>query len=77
MKMLRRFSALSFFMALLALGSEALAQPSRGGGRPPGRPSHGSSGNRHSIPELDPAAAGAIGVVVAGGALLIARRRKR
>ncbi len=75
MEKLRRLLALSMFAALLAFSSEALAQGRPNGrpqGPPPGRPP-----GRHSIPELDPAAVGAIGVIVAGGALLIARRRKR
>jgi hypothetical protein len=32
---------------------------------------------RHSIPEFDPASIGAIAAIVAGGGILIARRRSR
>jgi hypothetical protein len=38
--------------------------------RPPKR-------NRKAVPELDPAAVGALASVVAGGSVLLARRRKR
>ena len=41
----------------------------RGGGR--------GGGGRHSVPEFDPAAAGAIAALLASGALTIAHRRKR
>jgi hypothetical protein len=32
---------------------------------------------RHSVPEFDPAAGGALAVLLAGGALFIANRRRR
>ncbi len=45
-------------------------------GRPPPGPSHGERGHRRSVPEFDPATVGAIAALVAGGGVLIARRRK-
>lgn len=38
---------------------------------------HAGRPRPRSIPELDPATAGAIAAIVAGGGVLIARRRKR
>lgn len=46
----------------------------RGGGKGGGR---AGGGGRHSVPEFDPAAAGAIAALLASGALTIAHRRKR
>ena len=48
------------------LGAAAPALAARGGGH----------GGHFAVPELDPAAVGAVAALVAGGALLVARRRK-
>lgn len=37
----------------------------------------GPSSSARSVPEFDPAAAGVIGALVAGGGVLLARRRRR
>jgi hypothetical protein len=57
-------------------GEGARATGYRDGAAPRGR--GGEPGNgRHSVPEFDPAAAGAIAALLAGGALTIASRRSR
>ncbi len=79
--MLRRFIVVT--AAALALGalhvSPAAAQTNTRGNPPPGpegNPGRGHTGT-HSIPEFDPTTAGAIGAVLAGGVILVARRRRR
>ncbi len=43
----------------------------------PRHPPHGPRGGDHRwVPEFDPAAAGAVGALIAGGGLLLARRRR-
>ncbi len=84
--MLRHVFAALAAVALYALPpSSAVAQghSSDHPGAHPGGRDHGSGGaggghsGAHVIPEFDPSAAGAIGVALAGGILLVARRRQR
>lgn len=51
--------------------SEGENDPGRGGRERRGRP------EAHWVPEFDPATAGAIAVIIAGGGVLVARRRER
>lgn len=49
----------------------------RGGhGNGNGNGNGGGGGGGHSVPEFDPAAGGAMGALLAGGALTLARRRR-
>ncbi len=65
-------------LALLSMGS-ALAQNqdgnSQGEDQDGDRPRTSSA--THSVPEFAPAAAGTIAVLVAGGGVLVTRRRRR
>ncbi len=81
--MLRRIAMTTGLIAACTMyASSASAQHG-----PPGDVPRDSGGGSHpyggghehprSIPEFDPAAVGAFGVIVAGGGLLLARRRKR
>jgi len=66
------FSAL--LVAAFALPPAALAEQNgpAGGSRGDGR----GGGKRHSAPEFDATAVGAIAAVIAGGGVLLARRRR-
>ncbi len=73
-------------MALPPAAAGGERPPGHTGGSPPhpgntGGASghHGTPGGSpiHVIPEFDPAALGAIGALVAGGVVLVARRRRR
>ena len=80
--MIRRF-ALSVLLVFLCVAApaSALAEgrhkhgggPSGGGGT---SGTGGKSGGRSWVPEFDPATVGAVAVVLAGGGLILARRRK-
>jgi LPXTG-motif cell wall-anchored protein len=82
--MLRRIvmCSLAASVAAFLLSAAPVAAQHEGGGRQgkgapkPGGERGGGKG-RKSLPEFDPAAAGAVGALVAGGAVLLARRRKR
>ncbi len=41
------------------------------------RPDKGHDWKRHSVPEFDPAAGGALAVLLTGGVLFVANRRRR
>ncbi len=80
----------AILLALLFAGGSALAErkvdrddqigggPGRSHERadPPGHAYGRQEPAMHSVPEFGPAAAGAIAVLVAGGGVLLARRRK-
>ncbi len=80
----------AILLALLFAGGSALAERKvdrddrigGGAGRnhepgdPPGHAYGRQDKATHSVPEFGPAAAGAIAVLVAGGGVLLARRRK-
>jgi hypothetical protein len=74
--MIRR-SALSLLLVLACVAAplSALAEPRQkhGGGNSGGG---GQGGVRQWVPEFDPATVGAVAVVLAGGGLILARRRK-
>jgi hypothetical protein len=80
--MIRRFGlSLLLVLACVAAPSYALAEPphKHGGGGPKGGGNSGAggqSGTRQWVPEFDPATVGAVAVVLAGGGLILARRRK-
>jgi hypothetical protein len=79
--MIRRFGlSLLLVLACVAAPSSALAEPPhKHGGGPKGGGNSGAggqSGTRQWVPEFDPATVGAIAVVLAGGGLILARRRK-
>ncbi len=81
--MLRRLIFTTAVLGVVAFTTPAAAQRHPAGGSG-GRGDHGGdNGNHpghtrpHSIPEFDPATAGAIAAVLAGGGVLIARRRRR
>lgn len=69
----RSLLGLAALALALALPVAALADdgPSRGG-----RGHEGRGGERSRAPEFDPTTAGAIAAAIAGGTVLIARRRK-
>ncbi len=81
--MLRRLIFATAVLGVVAFTTPAAAQrhPAGGPGGPGGN--NGNNGNHsghtrpHSIPEFDPTTAGAIAAVLAGGGVLIARRRRR
>jgi hypothetical protein len=79
--MIRR-SALSLLLVLACVAAplSALAEPRQkhGGGNSGGGNSGGGGqgGVRQWVPEFDPATVGAVAVVLAGGGLILARRRK-
>lgn len=80
--MLRRFIvATAVALALGLHASPAAAQnDSRGedrGGPGGAKRHHPGDRPRRSVPEFDPAAVGTMAAVLAGGGLLIARRRRR
>lgn len=57
---------------LLLLGLALCATPALADDRRGGRGGRG----RHGVPEFDPAVAGAIAALMAGGSVLVARKRK-
>jgi hypothetical protein len=61
-------SVASLLLLLIALASPVAALAQHPGGH--------SRRDRHAAPEFDPSAAGVIVTLVAGGAILVARRRK-
>jgi hypothetical protein len=65
----------AFVVLILSTGVPARALAAPSGDRDHHEPRRGPP--VHAVPELDPSVVGAIAAVVAGGALLIARRRKR
>ncbi len=70
--LLRSMCATVVLGLLLALPVASVAQTRPSGGRTDRPRDYG----RLNAPEFDPAAVGAMAAVVAGGAVLIARRRK-
>ena len=80
MKTAIRTSILSaLLVAAFALPAAALAD--KGGSPPELRGDHRGGGNRgggngHGVPEFDVAAVGAIAAVIAGGGIMLARRRR-
>ena len=70
----------SILVSAVAIPATVLADGQRGnrgdrGGRDGGS-RHEGGGRRHSAPEFDVAAVGAIAAVIAGGGIVLARRRK-
>jgi hypothetical protein len=60
------------------LTSAALASDGSGDGSRAGvTEGEGGGGGSHRVPEFDPAAAGAVAALLAGGALTLANRRRR
>lgn len=69
----RWFTALAGVpLALLLSAAPAMAQNQNDQGQ-----NDNSQGNTRAAPEFDPAVAGVIGAMVAGGGLMLARRRRR
>lgn len=71
-------------LVLVALVGLALATTAAAKHKHPGNETNGGGGNggtqgtsRSWVPEFDPATVGAVAVVLAGGGLVLARRRKR
>lgn len=79
MQTIRRIFETLILGAVLACALPALAQ-SRGnhggGGQQPGPPPGRPPTHTRTVPEFDPATAGAIAAVVVGGTVLLVRRRK-
>jgi len=70
--MMRAFTRALVFTALLGSGVALAENRDQQGQKEQGQ----SRGRRRSVPEFDPAAIGAVAAIVAGGGLLIARRRR-
>lgn len=71
-------------LVLIALLGVALASTAAAKNKHPGNGTTGGSGGnggtggtRSWVPEFDPATVGVVAVVLAGGGLVLARRRKR
>ncbi len=77
--MIRKFLSVSSIAMALAAAVPALADKPPAGGGWPGNsgPGGGSPGNVHQVPEFDASAVGVIAFLVAGGGILVARRRRR
>lgn len=65
---------LLLLLALLPFGAAAGNQNGQGQN---GHQGGNKQGGQRSVPEFDPAVAGAIAAIVAGGAVVLARRRRR
>ena len=79
MKPSMRTSLLTALLAVaVALPAVALANKddSPRGSKHEGAGSNRGSGKGHGVPEFDPTAVGAIAAVIAGGGIVLARRRK-
>ena len=72
--MIRRYVSAAGVVVVLAFAAPALARQPRTGNGPPDK--GGTDRRTHSVPEFDPSAVGALGALVAGGAVLLARRRR-
>ncbi len=76
---LRSYVVAAIAAVVIAMPFASLAGPGDGNSQGPGGPGNGGGGGggARSVPEFDPAAAGTIAtLLVAGGALIAARRRK-
>lgn len=80
MQTIRRILETLILGVLLACALPALAQSrgnhGGGGGQHPGPPPGRPPTHTRTVPEFDPATAGAIAAVVVGGTVLLVRRRK-
>jgi len=73
-------SSLKTTMRALLIGAvlvPAIGLADDGPKRNPPGDHRGERGGRRSVPEFDPATIGAVAALVAGGGILVARRRRR